>query len=725
MTVSTIGRAQGARFAVVVALVLAAAAVCACGSPTGGGYGSGSGTDSGGSGGSGSSGGGLGNGVIPVGDGGIGFGCVNCKDATVDTGADTGTTSSSGGTVFTPMPAMGGMPAPDCAGCTFPPANAPACASNAPAIKIAYPNDNVLVPPNMNVISVHWTPFGPPFSKYSVDFSSTPLVDWHIVTKCANQTIDVQSGAPSGGCEVVVDPVSWSKLVGAARGQGPIMITVRGTTDGTCATSSTNQIHMSFAEEDLLGTYYYWKSTVSANGVGGQIWRKTFGDLVNPEVDVTVAAIQTVTCNGCHSLSRDGSRMVVYSDDDDSDDEYNDVAGSLLDMTTMPNATQFATPNPNPISGCTSPPCPTANRANQPPGFSAINPLAEYYVTSNGGGAAFVPGISSYPGPVPSNGFSLWSARKGTFVGGVTIGDPAARPTMPDWSVDGKQVVYVVPAGEYTAWRTDDAHIYGGSLYTVPYTGMGTFGAPTLFLKSNGENNYYPSYSPDVPTSYIIFNRVDNMGKGAACVGGFCPDDSFSNPAARLMLIGASAPNGTPIDLEKANGSPVVMKVPWSNSYPRWAPFVQTYQGQKLLWFTFSSTRDYGVRVLNHKNGMYQCYPASSAESGGSLMLPFKPQCQEPQLWMAPINLSEAHGNTDPSRVAFWLPHQDITTHNHTAQWTEQHQPPPPPPPDAGVPPCMCSMVYGPCGAANRGCDCCAGQSLVCSGNNTCISPPH
>jgi hypothetical protein len=151
---------------------------------------------------------------------------------------------------------------------------------------------------------------------------------------------------------------------------------------------------------------------------------------------------------------------------------------------------------------------------------------------------------------------------------------------------------------------------------------------------------------------------------------------------------------------------------------------VQTYHGQKLLWFTFSSTRDYGVRVLNHKTGMYQCYPADSAEDPGSPhQQPFQPQCQEPQLWMAPINLSEAQGNKDPSRVAFWIPYQDITTHNHTAQWTEQHVTITPPG-DAGTP-CMCSMLYGACGSANGGCDCCAGQSLVCSGSNTCISPPH
>jgi hypothetical protein len=655
--------------------------------------------------------------------------CLTCTlqaDATVgDAGSDAPTTVTA-----TPgQPAVGTLPASDCPGCTFPPANAPSCPSTAPAIKLVYPPDTVLVPPNLNVISVHWTPFGPPFSRFEVDFSQSlqaPVTDWHIITSCKNQTIDAQSGAPSGGCEVVLDPVSWSRLVGANRGgSNPIAITVRGTTDGSCASTSANSIHLSIAEEDLLGTYYYWKSTVSPNGVGGQIWAKIFGDLTTPEVDVSSKAIANASCNGCHSLSRDGSRMVIYSDDDDSDDEYSDVAGSYLDMTPL-----FANPATEFPGGVTG-----VRMGGQPPGFSTIDPLATYYVTSNGypytlPGAPTSGTSTGYPTAVPTNGWSLWNGTNGAFIGGVTIGAPMTRPTMPDWSIDGTTVVYVQPTGDlYKAagatgnWRHDDAHIYGGSLYTVPYMGAGVFGTPTAFLQSGGENNYYPSYSPDNPMSYVIFNRVDNMNAGAACANGLCLDDSFSNPSARLMLI-QNVAGATPIDLQKANGSTLAAKTSLSNSYPRWAPFVQSYHGQKLLWFTFSSTRDYGVRVLNHKTGMYQCYPADAAETPGAThKLPFAALCQEPQLWMAPLTYTEAQGSTaDPSGVAFWIPYQDILTHNHTAQWTWKPNPIQPPP-DAGIPPCSCSNLYGPCGASNGGCGCCTGMNLICSGTGQCIQP--
>jgi hypothetical protein len=752
MSVSNVGIGGSGRLVATLAAWLALVALCACGSqqifPSDD---SGVGSSSGASG-SGSGSGGSGSGIIPAGDAGP-CGLIGCLDATVpDTGAGSsgGSSSSSSGT------AIGIVPAPDCPGCTtFPPASAMPCAASAPQIRIVYPTDTVLVPPNMNVMSVHWVPNGG-YTQYAVDFTNSPNTDWHIITTCQNQTIDAQSGMASGGCEVVVDPVSWSKLVGANRG-GQITITVRGTTDGMCATPSTNKIQLNFAEEDLIGAYYYWQSLIATTGqgvggngcltagVGGYIYKQIFGDLNGGEVNVTPCP-QTINagCNGCHSLSRDGTRMVVYSDDNDSDDEYSDVAGSYLNMTTNP-ATLF--PGGVTRGG--------GGGGGQPPGFSTIDPNVTaltsatsqgYYLTSNGYPLPAARGTpasgAAYPTAVPTNGFSVWNGTSGAFINGVTIGAANTRPTMPDWSPDGNVVVYVQPAGDFT-WdnmnRNDDAHVYGGSLYTVPYSGMGAFGAPTLLLQSNGENNYYPSYSPDVPMSWIIFNRVDNMNAGANCNGGFCPDDSFSNPAARLMVLGA--PGGTqapvggtaaPIDLEKANGSPATGKLPWSNSYPRWAPFIQRYKGNPILWFTFSSTRDYGARVINQNNspnspalqksGMYQCYPADAAETpGASHGGGFAPQCQEPQLWMAPLFFSEASGGKDPSGVAFWIPYQKITSHNHTAQWTwvpNQAVPMP----DAG---CKCQSVqFGACGAANGGCGCCVGNGY-CTGGNTCYTPPN
>jgi hypothetical protein len=296
---------------------------------------------------------------------------------------------------------------------------------------------------------------------------------------------------------------------------------------------------------------------------------------------------------------------------------------------------------------------------------------------------------------------------------------------MPDWSPDGKSVIYTLPSS-VGAWdmggggfggggRNDDDHVFGGSLYTIPYSGNNQFGTPAVFLRSAGENNYYPSYSPD--GQFVVFDRaaLDSTVTPATGCSGMqpqvsCPNDSFSNPAARLMLV-PNVAGSTPMDLKNANDLPATAPQKWSNSWPRWSPFVQTYRGQRLLWVAFSSTRDYGLIVRNHLTGMYQCYPADSYElPGASHHASFAAQCQQPKLWMAAINLSEAKG-VDPSFPAFLLPFQDITTHNHTPQWTQQVVTMPPT--DAGA----CVMMGGNC--ASDPSACCA--PLTCQGTGTCL----
>jgi hypothetical protein len=590
--------------------------------------------------------------------------------------------------------AIGTLNTPDCKGCKFPDKNATSCGSSAPAIQVRYPIDGVLLPPNMNTLSVQWTPFGG-YTTYEVDFTNN-VTDTRIITKCATQTMDTsQPPVQSGGCELALDAGLWAFLSNPNRGNSPVNVTVRGTTDGTCASTSTNSVKMAFAEEDVLGDIYYWKSTVTANGTGGQIWVKSFGDS-NPELQITgpggsVSAV-SATCNGCHALSHDGLRMVVYSDDDDSDDEYADLSGSLVDMKAK--ATLGTMPLLLGIGG-------------QPAGFSTLSPSHTLYLTSDGTNTA------------PTNTFALWNGNAGMTVSTINVGGNAAdRPTMPDWSFDGKSVVYVLP-NKVASWNgvpthhDDDDHEFGGSLYTLPYSGNQMFGTPSVFLASKGENNYYPSYSPD--DNFIVFDRVPKDSSVSAIDGcvtsphALCPNDSFSNPAARLMLTPVTA--AAPIDLEKANGSPAAAPQPVSNSWPRWSPFVQMYRGNRLLWLAFSSTRDYGVRVRNHLSGMYQCYPADSAQlPGSSHGMAFDPLCQQPKLWMAAINLSETQG-TDPSFPAFYLPFQDIATHNHTPQWTQQVVNPPKKPPPMG-----CIMMGGNC--ATNPSACCAPN--VCTGNGTC-----
>jgi hypothetical protein len=647
---------------------VSAAALYACGSNGGSGNGSPDGS---------SGGGGR--------DGGP---CLTC-------GSDSGLQGD--GYTMPPPFIDGGFTAGDCDGgsCTFPPPGAGAC-TGAPAIDIVYPTDGTLVPPNMNVMSVMWTPFGAPFTAFEVDFQNS-VTYMHVVTKCAAQTIDTeQPPQASGGCELQLDPTMWAFIANQNRGGDAVTITVRGTTDGTCASTSTSSVRIAFAQEDILGAIYYWKSKVTANGVGGDVWVKSWGDMT-PEQNVTSAF--GASCNGCHALSRDGQRMVINSDDDDSDDEYGDVLASLIDMATK-----------MPIGGMTGGRVP----GNMNPGFATFYPDHTRFLMSNGLGSQ----------NAPTNVFYQFDGNAGGMLPTVTVANQNFV-TMPDWSPDGTSVLFVVPQAT-ASWdgqgRNDDDHIFGGSICQMPYTGNGMFGAASVLLPSSGENNYYPSYSPD--GTLIVFNQaaLDSSVTGlSGCTGTglqvTCPNDSFSNPNARLMTL-KLAQGASPIDLANANGSPTLSPQPLSNSWPKWSPFLQHYQGHELLWIAFSSTRDYGLRVRNHQSGMFQCYPADSYEQPGAAHhSSFSAKCQQPQLWMAAIDVTVANGPqavTDPSRPAFWLPFQDINAHNHTPQWTQSVATQPPP--DGGA----CVGLGGGCTGGQA---CCTGY--VCNASGTCERLPQ
>jgi hypothetical protein len=514
-----------------------------------------------------------------------------------------------------------------------------------------------------------------------------------VLSKCV-ATVDTRA-TPSGGCQVDLSSAMWDFIAKSNKGGDPIVVTVRATTDGTCASTSKNESKMSVSEQDIEGGVYYWKSTVSASGTGGDIWRKSFGDTLAEEK----ISPSNATCFGCHFLSREGLRMTVSTDDNDSDDEYADVRSGDVDVVKKAFIAGGG------IFG----------GANQQPGFQAFNHDHTLYLGSNGNGQQQnVGGTNTTAFFFLFNGDTAAAATPAT----VLAGNPGERPTMQDWSANDKSVVFVKPTKAGWANRKDDAHVFGGSIWTMDYTG-GTFGAPVEIIHSNGDNNYYPSYSPD--TNFIIYNHVPLQGTAAtidACANKMCPNDSFSNPKARISIlpVGATAS----IDCERANGSPAAAPVDVSNSWPRWSPFIQTYKGAKLLWVTFSSTRDYGLRVRNHvKVGgvdQVQCYPPDSPmDPGGSHGLPFPGNCQQPQLWMAAINLSAAEVSNpgDPSFPAFWLPFQDINTHNHTAQWTQTVVTTPPP--DGGT----CIMGGEDCTKAPTAC--CGG--LLCTGNGTCGIP--
>ena len=98
-----------------------------------------------------------------------------------------------------------------------------------------------------------------------------------------------------------------------------------------------------------------------------------------------------------------------------------------------------------------------------------------------------------------------------------------------------------------------------------------------------------------------------------------------------------------------------------------------------MLWVTFSSNRDYGLHLKN--SGFDNYYPPE----GPSYDQP-QPASKQNILfdgYAQPADLDGGASSSTPNRTldatdrsypAFWLPFQEVTAHNHSAQWVAQVQ---------------------------------------------------
>ncbi len=542
-----------------------------------------------------------------------------------------------------------------CTGCAdFPPLPAPECDPKVlgPAT-VAYPLDGILLPPNMNVLEVQFVP-PQTATLYEVDFENG-VTDVRVETTCA-PVPDVRGGA-SRGCGVTLPQGAWNDIANTNREGDPVTVTVRATVDGSCVSTSQTKVDISFAKEDLAGGIYYWQSAVYG-GIGGKtggIYSHDFGTF-DPTPTPFFTAGSTGTCVGCHNLSRDGQRMALATDDPDGDDEFGDVKTQVL---TVPAKVV------------------TGGGKSLSPGFQTFTHDHSKMIAST-----FKTGMNKSFQVFDGDGKTLLATD--AFPSGM-LG------TQPDLSRDDSQLVFVVPAAG-TIEKAGDHHFTGGSLYSATFdASTNAMGAPQLLLDAGSNNDYYPAFSPN--GTFVVFDQAPQPGNTATT-----NDDAFYNRGARVKLLHYPAGNNpTPIDLPALNGQGDL-----TNSWPRWSPFVQEYKGHKLLWVTFSSNRDYGLHLGN--KGFDNCYPPEGPTYDQPQPLSKQnttyENCAQPQIWMAAVLVDDgtALDSGDRSFPAFWLPFQDVNSHNHSAQWVESIAPPPP-------------QDGGPCGQLN---DTCNGNTVCC-----------
>jgi hypothetical protein len=301
------------------------------------------------------------------------------------------------------------------------------------------------------------------------------------------------------------------------------------------------------------------------------------------------------------------------------------------------------------------------------------------------------------------NAFAIFNGDGTQLLGSAAL--PGIQGTQPDLSRDDAHLVFVVPAAGSIALEGDH-HFSGGSLYSATFdASTNTIGTPTQILAAGGRSYYYPSISPD--GTFLVFNDAPQPGNTATS-----NNDVFYNRQARVKVMHyPPAPGATPQDLPALNVADGL-----TNSWPRWSPFVTTYKGKKLLWVTFSSNRDYGLHLVN--KGFDNYYPNRSPAVDQPQPLDKNnvtfDKYAAPQIWMAAVVVDPdpSYDSKDRSYPAFWLPFQDVNSHNHSAQWVEKVVGGSP---DAGT----CGEKGAACGST----PCCA-DVVCCNGvcDVTCVN---
>jgi hypothetical protein len=500
---------------------------------------------------------------------------------------------------------------------------------------LVYPNDGVMLPPNMRNLEVHFLPASKAGALYEISLLS-PFSEYRFYTRCYADPLKYLKGS----CVFEMDPDTVDVVAESNRGIDPVTLAVRAT-DGAGNVGKSASISVQFASERVDGAIYYWSTTQPVTS----IMRFDFGSqsALAPVLQQTDGNWQ---CVGCHALSRDGSRMVASTGDSG--------AGYLVyisDLSKPKTATDWLTVNGNSY------------------GVAAQNRVLT---------ASFNPDGSQFVADAPKNDSTL-GVTKLAFHDGVTgvrkssldVGFPVS---FPDWSPDGQTIAVT--------------HIYGQNSSTIQFQEGGisviqnsaTGWNPTEVVvvpHTTGKSRYTPNFVPD--SSFLLYGEATRQTSDWDALV-----DGYSDPSATVWAVQPQA-NATPVLLARANATGVADKLTLTdgrdptvvtrissgllmNTFAKAAPFETKQNGHKLFWFTSASQRRAGLRLFKPN-------PSVVGDTPTQLLL-----------WMFAIDADQVLAGKDGSYPGFFLPFQDLTTSNHMAAWTQKYVSPNPPPEPPVVP---------------------------------------
>lgn len=346
--------------------------------------------------------------------------------------------------------------------------NATESAANAPTL--AYPANGVIVPPNIGQFDVHWQP-GAGNNLFEISLK--------------NQYVDLEiHKASTGPSYSFFLPSEWTAIATSA---DPMTLTVAGMNSAAPATKSTSQPQqVATTNEIVQGGLYYW-TTSPPQG----IFRF---DMSTPSIPpssffpTNMAPGGSNNCIGCHTLSKDGTKIAMTIDSGDG-------RGAMFDVASRSVLIPFDT---------------NTQRWN----FATFNTDNTKLVTVSGGQMVLRDATGAILTTIPNTAGQL--------------------STHPELSPDATRLASVDTTGGGT-----DYDVQGGSIVTRTFDNASNAFGPAVTLVSGGGGNFYPSWSPD--GQWILFTRTTGNSYSDTSAEVWVIKADGSSPAVRLGAADATS----------------------------------------------------------------------------------------------------------------------------------------------------------------------------------------
>ncbi len=475
----------------------------------------------------------------------------------------------------------------------FSAANVGVDASRTPLIE--YPLDGAIAPRNIPSVEAQWAAAGN-------DVFHVVMTNQHMELHLYTQALEAQ-----------LTELQWQSVTATIAGDA-VTYQVEGLDSANPASKyQSTEVSLNLSKDSIDDTAIYW-------------WASSQGELIEQTFSETDAPTSIKgSCTSCHSVSRSGKR-IGYSRCVGND--CNELYGGFLRYDETQKAWVEAV---------------NADNKQIKGSYSTFAPVGYPFADDSQSVALFA---------LADNNLELFDPDTGSVapsnVAAVSRQNPTdpnqlRTATMPDWSPDGKTIVF---ASTPTPGQWID--IGQSAIATMGYSynaGQHVFGSPQFIVSGSislpsgtYDNFFFPSFSPD--SQLVVFNAARGPWRNFTNAG---------SPGQRLMLTDVA---GTwNVELAAMNGQGD-LDITW----PHWAPGAS----DDYLWIVFASQRDYGHRVTL-ANTNPSCV-------GNGVM-----QCK--QIWIGAIKKSQlpAPGSSiavDPSAPPVWMPGQDINANNISPYWT-------------------------------------------------------